>query len=122
VRRFFARSFKTRHVPGKMNSLEKKFADHLRSLEIAGKVLWWRFEPIRLRLTIQDKTTTYTPDFVVLMSSGEIEVYETKGFWTSAARVKTKVAADLYWFWRFYGAKNTKKTGWVYEEFSSEGE
>ena len=120
IKRKWAKVFKRRHVPGEMNGLERRFSERLDAMQCSGSILWWRFEAIRLRLTVGDKKTTYTPDFFVLMKTGEVEIYETKGHWTSAARVKTKVAADLYWFWKFRGAQWTKKGGWAFESFSKD--
>jgi ribosomal protein S16 len=120
MKRRWAKARKRRHVPGQMNRLEKKMADRLEAMKVAGEILWWEFEPIRLRLTIDDKRTTYTPDFIVLRDDLETEVIETKGYWKPAARVKTKVAADKYWFWHFRGAMWSKKDGWAFEEFSKE--
>lgn len=111
----WAKGRKKRHVPGQMNGLEKRYAERA---EADPKVLWWGFEPWRLRLTIQDKTTTYTPDFVELLDDLSVRITETKGYWTSSARVKTKVAADKYWFFFFRGAKWSKKGGWEFESFS----
>jgi hypothetical protein len=114
----WAKGRKRRHVPGQMNNLEKKYAERLEANKKRGRVLWWAFEPIRFRLTVQDKTTTYTPDFVELLDDLTIRITETKGYWTPTARTKTKVAADKYWFFSWRGAKWSKKTGWVFEEFS----
>lgn len=94
-----------------MNKLETKFADNLEERKINGDILWYAYEPIRLRLA---KNTTYTPDFVVMKSDLEIQVWETKGHWTSESRIKIKVAAEMYPF-RFFAAmwKNKK---WEIEE------
>lgn len=51
------------------------------------------FEAVKLRLADQ---TYYTPDFFVVMKSGLIEFHETKGYMRAAARVRLRVAADLY--------------------------
>lgn len=54
-----------------------------------------------------------------MLTTGEMELHEVKGFWTDDARVKTKVAADQYPF-RIIGVTvKTKKEGggWNIEEF-----
>ena len=103
---------KGRKIPGVMNKLETKFADHLKALQDNGDVLWYAYEPVRLRLA---KNTTYTPDFMVMTSDLDIEIWETKGRWESSARVKIKVAAEMYPF-RFYGVQ-WKNKKWEIEEF-----
>lgn len=97
---------------GKMNKTEAAYAQHLELLKHAGEVLWYKFEAIKLRLA---DNTFYTPDFLVLMSDGYMQVHETKGFWRDDARVKIKVAASLYPF-RFIAVKK-KGSGWEREDF-----
>lgn len=99
--------------PGTMNKLETAYGQHLELRKHAGEVAWYKFEGIKLRLA---DNTFYTPDFAVMLTSGEIECHECKGFWEDDARVKIKVAADIYPF-RFIGIKKDK-TGWKIEDFS----
>jgi len=47
---------------------------------------------------------------------GWFEIHETKGHWREAARVRIKVAADLYPWFKFVAVKWDKKQ-WVYEDF-----
>jgi len=110
--------FKTsrRHVPGKMNGLETKFSEYLKDLERKGEVLWWAFEPARLKLADPDQKTTYTPDFWVHLKDGSMVFYETKGFWKPNARTKTKTAASKYYMFPFIGVK-WKNKKWEFEEF-----
>lgn len=54
-----------------------------------------------------------------MLSTGEMELHEVKGFWTDDARVKTKVAADQYPF-RIIGVTVKPKKaggGWNIEVF-----
>lgn len=83
------------HVPGTMNKTEKAYADELRTLQAAGAVLWWAFEPVKLQLADR---TYYTPDFLVMLADHSLECHEVKGFWEDDARVKIKVAARLFPF------------------------
>lgn len=101
-----------RRERGAMNKLETEYADILAIQMRIGQILWWEFEPIKLRLA--DKTY-YTPDFMVMLANGEIEVRETKGFWEDDARVKIKCAAEKFPF-RFV-ALSKDKSGWKHEEF-----
>ncbi len=78
---------------GEMNKSEAAYAAHLELRRAAGEVLWVRFEGIKLRLA---DNTFYTPDFAVMLTDGALELHEVKGFWTDDARVKCKVAAEMY--------------------------
>lgn len=102
---------------GAMNKTEEGYGQHLELLKRAGEVLWYRFEGIKLRLA--DKTF-YTPDYAVMTASGQMELHEVKGFWEDDARVKIKVAAEMYPF-KFLAVKvKAKKDGGGYavEDFS----
>lgn len=102
--------------PGTMNGTETAYAKHLEEQRIAGVVLWYKFEGVKLRL---GEKTFYTPDFAVMQASGQIELHEVKGHWVDDARVKIKVAADMYPF-KFIAIKKLAKKrggGWEYEVF-----
>ena len=101
---------------GQMNKTESAYCQLLEVRKRSGEVAWYRFEGIRLRLA---DNTFYTPDFAVMLSSGEVELHEVKGFWTDDARVKTKVAAEQYPFRIIAVTPKPKKDGggWNIEEF-----
>lgn len=101
---------------GAMNKTERSYAGRLDQMKYAGKILWYGFEAIKLRLA---DNTFYTPDFAVMAADGVIELHEVKGFWTDDARVKIKVAADKFPF-RFMAMKPRAMKaggGWEVEEF-----
>lgn len=103
---------------GQMNKGEAAYAAHLEREKAAGRVLWWKFEALKLRLA---DNTFYTPDFAVLAVDCVMECHEVKGFWQDDARAKIKIAADLYPF-RFMAFKAEAKKrggGWVSEDFSN---
>ncbi|MGY3853974.1 DUF1064 domain-containing protein [Aeromonas veronii] len=100
-------------IPGSMNKTEQAYADHLRRLMLAGEVISYEFEPLKLRLA--DKTF-YTPDFMVVRKDGLIELHEVKGFWEDDARVKIKVAAKQHWMFTFVGVMR-KGANWSLEAF-----
>lgn len=100
-------------IPGTMNKTEQAYADHLRLLMLAGEVLSYEFEPLKLRLA--DKTF-YTPDFMVVRKGGLIELHEVKGFWEDDARVKIKVAAKQHWMFTFVGVMR-HGANWSLEAF-----
>jgi len=107
---------KGRRKLGEMNQTEAEYAKLLEELRLSGNVAWWKFEAIKLKLA---KNTTYTPDFFVMLSTGELQAHEIKGFWRDDARVKIKVAADIYPFKFVAVSKKTRKDGggWRIEEF-----
>jgi hypothetical protein len=103
-----------------MNKTEIAFARVLESMKITGQILWYAYEPIKIRLA--DKTY-YTVDFLVVEATGRLVAYEVKAYWKSAgragwtddSRVKIKVAAEHFPI-KFYAAIQ-HKDHWDYEEF-----
>lgn len=91
-----------------MNKTEAAYALHLHALQLAGKIRSWRFESLTLRLA---DATRYTPDFLVELVDEQLELHEVKGFWRDDARVKFKVAAELFPMFRFV-AVNRKNRQW----------
>lgn len=109
-----------RREPGKMNRTESAYAEFLENLRIDGVIDAWRFEPIKLRLADR---TFYEPDFMLVTAEGLIELHEVKGRpgagpggWMDDARVKIKVAAEMYEEFLFVGASKIKG-GWKHEQF-----
>lgn len=100
------------HKSGEMNKLEAAYAARLESLKLAGEIADYRFECLKLRLA---DNTFYAPDFMVLKPDGAFEIHEVKGHWEDDARVKIKVAAELYPF-KFIAARK-QKGAWLFEEF-----
>lgn len=101
---------------GERNKLEAAYEAHLETLRLCGVVRWFRFEGLKLRLA---DNAFFTPDFAVMMDSGQIECHEVKGHWLDDARLKIKLAADQYPF-RFLGITARPKKlggGWNVEEF-----
>ncbi|MEN6532311.1 MAG: hypothetical protein ABFD89_01525 [Bryobacteraceae bacterium] len=96
-----------------MNPTERAYAARLERLKRAGEISDYKFEAVKLRLA---RTTFYTPDFLVEWASGKVELHEVKGFWRDDARVKIKVAAEMYGMWKFVAVKKIKG-GWEYEWF-----
>lgn len=101
---------------GVMNKTEAAYAASLEFRKIAGNVAWYKFEGVKLRLA---DNTFYSPDFFVMLSDGQLEAHEVKGFWRDDAKAKIKIAADMYPF-RFVAVKVKAKKdggGWAIEEF-----
>lgn len=101
-----------RRQPGQMNGWEKRYASYLDGLKLGGLIYGYWFDAVKLRLA---DNTFYTPDFLVLNVSLEMEIHEVKGHWEDDARVKIKVAADKFPF-RFKAVKPVKGE-WVEEQF-----
>lgn len=100
------------HKSEEMNKLEAEYAARLEGLKLAGEIADYRFECLKLRLA---DNTFYAPDFMVLRPDGAFEIHEVKGHWEDDARVKIKVAAELYPF-KFIAARK-QKGAWLFEEF-----
>lgn len=83
---------------GHMNKTEGSFAQHLDMEKLANKILWYKFEGIKLMLAAN---TSITVDFAVLPATGVLEMIDVKGskhIFTDDARAKMKVAAAMYPF------------------------
>lgn len=93
---------------GTQNKLEAAYADYLEGRKQAGEILWYKFEGIKLRLA---DNCFYNPDFAVMLSSGEMEMHECKGFMRDDAAVKIKVAVEEYPFRFVLVYANPKKYG-----------
>jgi len=106
-----------RHESGEMNGLEARYSQHLEMLRQTGRVASWRFEAVKLRLA---RKTFLTVDFWVVKPDGLVELHEVKGHWEDDARVKTKVAAEMFHEFQFIGVTYDRRLGWVEERFGRE--
>jgi hypothetical protein len=95
-----------------MNNTEAEYGRHLELLKSAGEVLWYKFEGMKFRLA---DNTFYTPDFAVMLNDGRLQAHEVKGFWEDDAKVKIKVASDLYPIEFIAVKKRAKKNGGGFE-------
>lgn len=105
-----------RYVPGEMNKTESNFADALTALKIEGRVLDWKFEPLKLRIGAK---CFLTMDFLVLYDDGILELVDVKGTGPIAedSIVKIKAAAALHPWFRFVIEKKQKDGGWLRTEY-----
>lgn len=98
-----------------MNKLETAYSLHLEARRRGGEIQLWQFEPFKFRLPGQK--SFYTPDFLLVMADGTIQIHETKGHWHSRDRVRTKAAAGLYRYFRFVGVQRRRQRDpWEFEE------
>lgn len=85
--------------PGTMNRTEARYeAEVLKPALMAGEILWYSFEGVKLRLA---GNTFLTMDFPVLRADGLLAMIDVKGgpaVITDDARVKMKVAAEAFPF------------------------
>jgi hypothetical protein len=103
-----------------MNKEERAYARVLEQEERDGLNLGYIYERIKLRLAAD---TFYTVDFFVFRTIG-IECHEVKAFWKKArrvgweedARVKIKVAAEQFPWFRFVGV-HREAGEWKREDF-----
>lgn len=104
---------------GTMNKTEQAYSNMLQTLLAEGEIKWFKFEGLKFRLA---DNTFYTPDFIVMNKSDEIEVHEVKGsmaIFQDDAKVKVKVASSLYPFKFIVVIPKTKKNGggWETKEY-----
>lgn len=109
---------RTRHAPGSMNKTEQAYAALLQIRFLAGEILGWRFEAYKLRLA---DATFFSPDFMVQLPSGEIQLHEVKAsdrrgkrLIEDDAAVKIKVAAEQFPEFQFCIATKVV-SGWEYD-------
>lgn len=97
---------------GAMNKTEALYeATVLKPALMAGEVAWYKFEGLKLRLA---DNTFFTPDFAVMLSTGAMQCHEVKGsprIFADDAKVKIKVASDLYPFLFITAFPQSKKDG-----------
>jgi hypothetical protein len=108
-----------------MNSVERRYEQHLRDRLLVGEIRWYEFEPLKLRLA---DNTYYTPDFIVVDNALALEAHEIKTEWSTGkpgwnedARVKIKVAAEHFPI-RFIAATYMRDGSWQFEEFGKDRE
>lgn len=80
-----AKPGRTRGRAKAMNKTEVAYAAVLEARRIAGEIAAWWFEDVTFRL---GPDCRYTPDFVILLPSGTMEIHEVKGHMEDDARVK----------------------------------
>jgi hypothetical protein len=83
---------------GAMNKTEAAYESDLRDAVGLGDIQWYRFEGVKLRLA---DNCFLTVDFAVLASDGVLEMHDVKGsrfIYQDDAKVKMKVAAEMYPF------------------------
>ena len=108
-----ARGRTARRKPGQMNGLEAQHAAILTDRKAKGELAAFWFEQFTFKLA---DDTRYTPDFVVMLPDGVLEVHEVKGFLEDDALVKFKVAAEMFPFTFRMFTRRAKKDGGGWNE------
>lgn len=109
---------------GVMNRTEAKFAEVLESRKLAGEIVHYRYEAVKVCVVpgVPGKrhAVWYTPDFLVLHTDGIVEMIDVKGGagWEDTARVKIKAAADRFPEYAWVGYTLKKGGEWEREEFN----
>ena len=68
---------KGRMKKGELNRTESSYAQYLEGEKQGGRVADYWFESLKLK--VADGTCWYTPDFMVLLPDGRLELHEVKG-------------------------------------------
>jgi len=104
----------SRRVPGQMNGWESDWAARLQTQLAAGEIVAYWFEAVTFKLA---DDTRYTPDFVVMLPTGELVIHEIKGpIMQDDAWVKLKVFAELFPFRTTLARKMRKHGEWEIKE------
>ena len=104
----------------RMNKTEARRAAHLEALRVAGLIKRWDFQPMKLRLA---DYCYLTPDFRVVLTTGEIELEDVKGrkgakyYCTEDSKIKIRIAAEMHPMFRFTIVWELKGEGWGCERF-----
>jgi hypothetical protein len=97
-----------------MNKLETRYErDVLVPLKASGEIADFKFEAVKLRLATG---AWFTADFTIWTKGGAVQLHEVKGHWREAARVRIKVAAELYPLFSFYAVRYVEGV-WQTESF-----
>lgn len=76
-----------------MNRTETAFAALLGEWMRLGKIVWWAFHVIKVRL---GELAWYEPDFLVMHADRTLWIYETKGgFTTDKGQLKIRACANV---------------------------
>lgn len=113
---------RTTHQVGRMNKTEAARAAHLESLQRGGHIHAFLFEAAKLRLA---DNTFITLDFLVIQNDGTVDLEDVKGrkgdsyYTTEDARIKIKVAARTFPWFRFYTVWQDRQGFWHREEIQA---
>lgn len=95
-----------------MNKTETRHRNMLELMRTKGEVSAFEFEPLKLRLS---QGMYYIPDFMVIKPDTlKVEFHEIKGpFIRDRALQKPKMAAEIYWYFKFWLYQYDDKHGLI---------
>ena len=79
------------------SSWEKKYANRLNILRMAGEIKGWEYEPDTFWFeAIKRGVRSYKPDFKVTYKDGSVQYHEVKGYLDAKSQTKLKRMAKYY--------------------------
>ena len=111
---------KGRMKKGELNRTESSYAQYLEGEKQGGRVADYWFESLKLK--VADGTCWYTPDFMVLLPDGRLDLHDVKRIprvFFDDAKCKVKVVATSFPFAMKVVYPRAKKNGggWDVDEF-----
>jgi hypothetical protein len=92
-----------------MNGTEAAYAAHLGMRQLAGEIVGWKFEAVKLRI---GEGCTYTPDFIVWLPDRTSEIHEVKGREFEDGIIKWKCAAEQF-PWMTFRMVKRRGQAWI---------
>ncbi|MBP0714837.1 hypothetical protein ABXK61_16145 [Burkholderia sola] len=96
----------------KVDAAIEAYGELLATLRLRGDVLWFRANPIKLRLADE---TYYGPNFAVMVASGHLEMHHVMDAAKNEPLTTVKIAAEQFPF-RFVAVHRDDSCGWKFEE------
>lgn len=102
--------------PASLNKTEGRYWDRLVVAQHRGEIVEFKAHSLTL---ILGPDCRYTPEFLVVLPSGEMQIHEVKGPFIRSGddgMVKLRVAARLFPWFRFILAQEQKDKSWEITE------
>ncbi|MBR8344678.1 hypothetical protein [Burkholderia ambifaria] len=96
----------------KVDAAIEAYGALLATMRSIGRVLWFRANPIKLRLADE---TYYCPNFAVMVASGHLEMHHVIDAANNEPLTTVKIAAEQFPF-RFVAVHRDDSCGWKFEE------
>lgn len=96
----------------KVDAAIEAYGELLATLRLRGDVLWFRANPIKLRLADE---TYYGPNFAVMVASGHLEMHHVVDAAKNESLTTVKIAAEQFPF-RFVAVHRDDSCEWKFQE------